>query len=133
MNCLAVPQVEPAQPGLAQQIVESLLPAGTTTPKLLPLLFPMTRDADVRETHHRKAAEDIIDMLNAGQSVAMVTIGDPTIYSTCFMLNTKLKTKDLLWRLCPELLQLQQQLARQASLCQNRKIDPNYSRSQYFR
>ena len=92
VNCLAVPKWSQTK-GLAQQIVESLLPAGTTTPKLLPLLFPMTRDADVRETHHRKAAEDIIDMLDAGQSVAMVTIGDPTIYSTCFYVKHKVEDK----------------------------------------
>ena len=133
MNCLAVPQVEPNQPGLAQQIVESLLPAGTTTPKLLPLLFPMTRDADVRETHHRKAAEDIIDMLDAGQSVAMVTIGDPTIYSTCFYVKHKVEDKGFAVEVVRNSFNYSSSQQGRHRFVRTERIDPNYSRSQYFR
>ncbi len=46
------------------------------------LNFPMTTDKTLLSESHRAAAELIINELKAGKSVAMPTLGDPSIYST---------------------------------------------------
>lgn len=50
-----------------------------------PILYcdmPMVRDQAVRDAAHDKAADDICALLDAGKTVAYLTLGDPAIYST---------------------------------------------------
>ena len=49
---------------------------------LVPLEFAMTRDASVRAASHRAAAELLRPHLDAGRSVAMLNLGDISIYAT---------------------------------------------------
>lgn len=44
--------------------------------------MPMTKDREKLDMYHRKSAEEIGQMLDDGKSVAFLTLGDPTIYST---------------------------------------------------
>ncbi len=45
--------------------------------------FPMEADRQRREENHRRAAEQVIRLLErTGKDVAFLTLGDPTIYST---------------------------------------------------
>ncbi len=46
------------------------------------LLFPMERDVAARKARRREAARIVLDHLRAGQDVAFLTEGDPTIHST---------------------------------------------------
>jgi precorrin-2/cobalt-factor-2 C20-methyltransferase len=50
--------------------------------RLLNLSFPMTTDKTVLSESHKNAAAAIIKELQAGNDVAMPTLGDPSIYST---------------------------------------------------
>lgn len=50
------------------------------TPVLVPT--PMTRDQDRLDQAYAAAARQIIACLDAGQQVAFITLGDPTVYST---------------------------------------------------
>lgn len=50
--------------------------------KLLMLDLPMTRDSVKLKESHKKASEEIIEILNKGEDVAFLTLGDPSIYST---------------------------------------------------
>lgn len=50
--------------------------------EILPLDFSMSRDRTVREASHRKAAELLRAPLDAGRSVAMLNLGDVSIYAT---------------------------------------------------
>lgn len=44
--------------------------------------MPMTKDPDTLRKAHTEAAETITDILDSGKSIAFLTLGDPTIYST---------------------------------------------------
>ena len=48
----------------------------------LPIYSPMVLDADERMKHHRMAAASIEELLDAGKTVAYLTLGDPTVYCT---------------------------------------------------
>ena len=51
--------------------------------EILPLEFTMTKDSEILEANYRKQAEKIMAYLKKGQDVAMVNIGDVSIYATC--------------------------------------------------
>lgn len=74
---------------IAKQMVPSI---GNKT--LLELSMPMTRDKVLLEESHQKAAERIIAVLDKGQSVAFLTIGDPSIYSTYSYVHDIVKAKN---------------------------------------
>lgn len=44
--------------------------------------MPMTRDIEQLEEFHKKSAAMITEKLDMGKTVAFITLGDPTIYST---------------------------------------------------
>lgn len=50
---------------------------------LLPLNFPMTRVESVSKAAHRAAADNIEQFLDRGMDVAMLNLGDVSIYATC--------------------------------------------------
>ncbi|MBE5847372.1 MAG: precorrin-2 C(20)-methyltransferase [Lachnospiraceae bacterium] len=52
------------------------------TKESLPIYSPMVLDADERMKYHRMAAASIEALLDAGKSVAYLTLGDPTVYCT---------------------------------------------------
>lgn len=43
---------------------------------------PMTRDADLLQEAHRRSVRQIEELLELGKSVAYITLGDPTVYSS---------------------------------------------------
>lgn len=49
---------------------------------LLPLDFSMTKDEKAREKAHRAMTEQIVSCLERGQDVAMVNLGDVSLYSS---------------------------------------------------
>ncbi|MGB8451815.1 MAG: precorrin-2 C(20)-methyltransferase [Anaerocolumna sp.] len=65
----------------AYDIVKQALPEveGKT---VLPVVMPMTKDKAKLEESHRKGAELIKGYLKKSLSVAFLTLGDPTVYST---------------------------------------------------
>ena len=59
--------------------------------EILELPFPMTKDQAELELSWEKAADRIIDLLQAGKKVAFITLGDPTLYSTYTYVLKKIK------------------------------------------
>lgn len=68
--------------GLAFQIAEKAVPE-IGTKEILPLDFPMTKDRNVLTKAHEAAAERIEMLIREGKTVSLITLGDPTLYSTC--------------------------------------------------
>lgn len=60
--------------------------------KLLELEFPMEHSHEAMEASHREAAQRLTVLLEAGTDVALITLGDVSIYSTCTYVLKKVRT-----------------------------------------
>lgn len=78
---LAAPQTASGQM-LALDIARRALGAELDSKTILPLQFAMSRDAAVLRASHETAASAVRPFLDAGQDVAMLNLGDVSIYAT---------------------------------------------------
>jgi precorrin-2/cobalt-factor-2 C20-methyltransferase len=78
--------------GVAFQIAEKAVPE-IRTKEILPLDFPMTKDQELLSKAHDEAAGKIETFLRAGKTVALITLGDPTLYSTCSYVTDRVRQK----------------------------------------
>ena len=62
-----------------------------TEKKIIPLEFPMKKEG-LKEAHDN-AAEQIIKLLQNGNDVAFLTLGDPGFYSTFFYIAERIKSE----------------------------------------
>ena len=79
-DVVAIPQRDPAR-CTALRIAAEAVPAIGEKP-ILALNMPMTRETEVRERAYAAAAKALTVALDEGKTVAFLTLGDPTIYST---------------------------------------------------
>jgi len=79
------------KPGIAYQIAEKSVPEISSKEKLL-LSFPMDLFLETLSGAHIKAAGSIISLLEKEKSVAFLTLGDPSIYSTASYILDEIKT-----------------------------------------
>lgn len=54
------------------------------------LPMPMIRDRAVLKRIHDRDAEAVADLLDRGRDVVFLTLGDPTVYSTCMYVHKRL-------------------------------------------
>lgn len=78
---LAAPQTSSGQM-LALDIARRALGDALGSKTIVPLHFAMSRDPAVLAASHRQAAAAVRPFLDAGQDVAMLNIGDVSIYAT---------------------------------------------------
>ena len=71
----------------ALRIVEDIV-AGK---ELLYCPTPMVRDREKLENCYQKIADDLCSLLDRGKTVAFITLGDPTIYSTYMYVHKKVR------------------------------------------
>lgn len=83
---IAVPKTDEKEI-TARKIVQQAI--DLSKKEILELYMPMTRDAQMLEHNHNAAAEQIISQLNKNKSVAFLTLGDPSIYSTYIYLHSR--------------------------------------------
>ena len=76
---------------LALEIVKGAVDVAGKT--ILPLQFAMSRDADTLRASHEAAAGAVREALDAGQDVAMLNLGDVSIYATYGYLEEILKAQ----------------------------------------
>ena len=62
--------------------------------EIMKLEFPMTKDKDILAKSHQEAADAIAEVLDTGNDVAMLNLGDVTIYSTFAYTMDKLLEKN---------------------------------------
>ena len=77
---IGIPGKNPAE-SVAYKIAEGAYPQ-IAEKELLMVETPMTKNREILEAGYRSAAEKIEACLDAGKDVAMLTLGDPTVYST---------------------------------------------------
>ena len=78
---LAAPQTASGQM-LALDIARSALGEALDGKTIVPLYFAMSRDPAALAASHEKAAAAVRQYLDAGQDVAMLNLGDVSIYAT---------------------------------------------------
>ncbi|MCQ5129628.1 precorrin-2 C(20)-methyltransferase [Butyricicoccus faecihominis] len=62
---------------------------------------PMTRDAETLARSHDKAADDICALLGQGKTVAFLTLGDPSVYSTYAYVHDRVRERGFAAELVP--------------------------------
>lgn len=55
--------------------------------------MPMIKNKEQLNEYHDKAAAEISNILDSGKSVAFLTIGDPTVYSTVMYVHKRIKDR----------------------------------------
>lgn len=89
---LAAPQTASGQM-LALDIARNAMGSELEDKTIVPLSFPMSRDKAVLTAAHEKAAQSVQPYLDAGQDVAMLNLGDVSIYATFSYLQEILQAK----------------------------------------
>lgn len=91
---LAVPQGHTGVLTAKQILLEALKEVGDidlTAKTVLTLDFPMTRKTDVLEKAHADGAAAIEAELQAGQDVALITLGCPTVYASSIYVHRRVR------------------------------------------
>lgn len=84
----------------AYQIARKAVPETEHKAKLY-LPMPMVKDeARLREIHNRDA-QALAELLEHGKNTVFLTLGDPTVYSTCLYVHRRLKDKGYATELIP--------------------------------
>lgn len=84
--------------------------------------MPMTKDAAVLEKAHDAGAKKIMALLDNGKSVAFLTLGDPTVYSTYFYIHQRVAQAGYSTRVIPGVTSFCASAARLGvALCENRE------------
>ena len=85
---------------VAWQIAEGTVPEiGEKDRIWLPM--PMIKDKEKLKAIHDRDAEALTELLDAGKDVAFLTLGDPTVYSTCMYVHKRLKRMGYETRIVP--------------------------------
>ncbi|KJS10814.1 MAG: precorrin-2 C20-methyltransferase [Peptococcaceae bacterium BRH_c8a] len=79
VDILCVPKSRMEKESLAMSVVRAV---ADREHNLLELEFPMSMDREILEQSWQNAGRQVAEKLMAGQDVAFITIGDPTLYST---------------------------------------------------
>lgn len=93
VDILCVPKSSMEKDSLAMSVVRAVT---DREHNLLELEFPMSKDREVLEQSWQNAGKQVAEKLTAGQDVAFITIGDPSLYSTFGYLLRFLKAE------CPQ-------------------------------
>lgn len=88
-DIIAVPVKKYGEKSTALEIIRKEFDTGKK--EILELEFRMIGDTKIREESRRNSAEKIISALNDGKNVAMVTLGDVSVYSTCTYVHNAVK------------------------------------------
>ncbi len=83
---------ENAKETAAYQIAVQAVPA-LADKHLLSLNMPMIHDRDARESSHDQAADAIEVCLKEEKNVVFLTLGDPSVYSTFFYVETRIAAR----------------------------------------
>ena len=92
-----VPQSDTTGRSIAREIVLNYIPED----KITMYFFPMTNDERELDKRYAELALQIENYLHQGETVSYVTLGEPTIYSTCNYLRSKLTARHIQVQLIP--------------------------------
>lgn len=79
IEVIAIPKSKMDRESIAWEIAKTHCPTGV---KILELEMPMTPDEGILRAAWQSAADKILEEMQKGNSVAFLTLGDPSLYST---------------------------------------------------
>ena len=85
---------------VAYQIALPVVPEMAGKAKLY-LPMPMMKEKQLLKEIHDQCADKTEELLKAGQNVAFITLGDPSVYSTALYVHKRLKKRGCETRLIP--------------------------------
>lgn len=88
-DIIAVPVKKSGEKSTALEIIRKEF--DTDKKEILELEFPMSSDDKTRQLSRGAAAEKIISALDSGKNIAMITLGDVSVYSTCSYVHKAVK------------------------------------------
>lgn len=88
-DIIAVPVKKSGEKSTALEIIRKEF--DTDKKEILELEFPMSSDDKTRQLSRCAAAEKIISALDNGKNIAMITLGDVSVYSTCSYVHKAVK------------------------------------------
>ncbi len=117
--CIAVPKTMEEKESLALSIARQVI---TEEKEILDLVFPMTHNKEKLDQSWAAAAEKITGCLDQGKNVALITLGDPSVYSTCMYVLKKLQEMEYEVEMIPGITSFCASAARAGiSLAENRE------------
>jgi len=85
---------------MAYNIVYKVIPE-LANKALLYLPMPMTKDEEILNKMHEACKKALMQQLDMGKNVAFITLGDPSVYSTCLYVHKGLKRQGFKTKLIP--------------------------------
>ena len=95
-DTVAVPQS-----GAREQTALGIAAAYVADKPVLHCEMPMTHDKARRAACHDKAADEICALLDEGKTVAFLTLGDPTVYSTYWYVHKRVAARGYRTKIVP--------------------------------
>lgn len=75
---------------VAYQIVKPVCPEATDKDMIF-LPMPMIKDKELLNKVHDTCAQAVAELIQGGKDVCFITLGDPTVYSTCMYVHDRVK------------------------------------------
>jgi precorrin-2/cobalt-factor-2 C20-methyltransferase len=101
VEVICAPRSAPKKPSIALSIAQASLDQRNDDFTITEPVFPMTEDKESLESHWDQAADMVAHHLEQGQSVAFVTLGDPSIFSTFSYLQERIIEKGFIVEMVP--------------------------------
>lgn len=89
-DIILCPTSKKNKPSIAFSIASKLI---TKKPKIVTLIFPMTKDKKILEDTWKKNSKIIAKHALTGKNVIYITIGDPYLYSTWIYIHRQIKSQ----------------------------------------
>ena len=77
------------RPSIALSVVDSLIDKSKNQ-EVVKLIFPMTKDKDILETHWKENSKIMAEKVLSGKNVVYLTVGDPYLYSTWIYMHREI-------------------------------------------
>lgn len=88
-DIIAVPVKKSGEKSTALEIIRKEFDTGKK--EILELEFSMKSDTKTRQNSRQISAKKIVSALNNGENIAMITLGDVSVYSTCSYVHKAVK------------------------------------------
>ncbi|RZN38531.1 MAG: precorrin-2 C(20)-methyltransferase, partial [Methanophagales archaeon ANME-1-THS] len=84
VDMIVAPRSRENKRSLALLTIEGIIKERENLPIVVEPVFPMTKDREKLELYWRKAREEVLEKGKGCETIAFVTMGDPSMYSTFY-------------------------------------------------